>query len=686
MAEDRDGNYIPDVTLNPYENMDPYPTDNSGNALSGVAQSPVTTNADGSISVTNQDGTVSNYPKGSTVDSSGNILNSLGKIIGTAGAGLVAGALTPYLNNLFSNGYLKKSADLLSNAGQNVSDVSTPNLLNLIPTLQQQQMVGSVQGATVTPGQSTAATTTMQGTMSPATYSALLASMQGTMSPASYSAVNAVMQGTMTPAQASAVLQQDSLMKGVNTDQQSINAQRQALQRLADLGQNGGMSQADRSQLAENIAQTNAAAASQRAAQIQQLQSQGNAGTGAELAARLSGGQQVANANAMAGANVATAAQARALQALQANLQGNSALNSQLFNQEAQKAQAQDIVNQFNTNAQNTMNLQNAKMAQDASLANFTTANQIALQNAQAQNTAGQTNAQLAQQAGLANFNTANQIALANQQAQNTAGQYNATNQQNANQSNFNMANQIALQNAANQQQSNITNSQLATQAGINSANNEQQARLANFNTANTIAGTNVGIANQNLLMPYQATQQNYTNQIGKQAAAGQLNVNAGKSLADLVNAQLGRSNSAAGVANTPTSSNSSGGGGSSGLNLGSIASTVGSLFGGSGSSGSNLLSGIGDLFSDKNLKTDKKELSDDEVDEMMAKMTGYKYRYKGPKSNPQITGVMAQDMPKSSVIDTPNGKMIQKPEALSQALAVLANQHQRIKRLEGAK
>ena len=39
--------------------------------------------------------------------------------------------------------------------------------------------------------------------------------------------------------------------------------------------------------------------------------------------------------------------------------------------------------------------------------------------------------------------------------------------------------------------------------------------------------------------------------------------------------------------------------------------------------------------------------------------------------------------MPEDSVIDTPAGKMIQKPEAMNMALAALANQHQRIKKLE---
>lgn len=650
-----DNTYDPGIPIDP----------NTGGAYAPVAQSPTTTDSSGNVIVTNQDGSTSSYPPGSYPDANGNVLNSLGQIIGNIAnaalpnaAGLAAGALSPYLQNLYSQGNLAKTSNMLLNSGQNIMNVQNPNLLNLIPQLQLQTMQGQATAAGAG-----AASASMQGQVDPATYSAALAAMQGSMSPSGYSAVNAVMQGTMTPAEAQAVLQKDSLMNGVQTDAQTISQQRAALAKLADIGQSGGMTDADRSQLLATIQQTNAAAASQRQAQIQQLQMQGNAGTGAELAARLSGGQQMANANAMAGANVATSAQARALQAIEAGMQGAGQLNTQLFGQQAQKAQAQDIVNQFNTQAQNTFSLQNAQMAQQAGLANFNTANQIAMQNAAAQNTAGQTNAQLSQQSNLANFQTANQIALANQAAQNQASAVNTANTQQAGIANFSMANQIAMQNAANQQQSNIANAQLGT-----------QANLANFGMANQIAGTNVGIQNQNLLMPYQATQQNYTNALNQATQAGNVNAAAGKSMVDLVNTQLGRSNAAASGATTAATVAPSSGGGSSGggTNWGSIIGGIGSA--------------IGSIFSDEDLKTDKKEMSDDEVDKMMANMTAYKYRYKGAKSNPETAGVMAQDMPKGSVVDTPAGKMIQKPEAMSQALAILANQHERIRRLEGAK
>lgn len=492
------------------------------------------------------EGTGVQMPEGAVgTDSSGtNWVNSLGQIVGPVVTGLIGTAISPWLQNLATGGKLTETQNMLLNAGRNVRGLSTPNLAALIPQLQRQ-----VQQGTMTPAQAQAA-------------------------------VHAA------AAQSEAAVQEASAMGGVNTDRQSLSAQRMALQRLAEVGQNGGMTEADRAQLAATMNQTNANAAQQRAAQLQQLQMQGNAGTGAELATRLAGGQQMANANAMAGANVASAAQARALQALQANLSGNAALNTQQFSQQAQKAQAQDAVNSFNAQARQATNLSNAGLRQATNLFD----------------------AQALQATNLAN------------------------------------------------------------------AGRVQDANALNFNTANTIAGTNTGIANRNLEMPLTVANQQWTNSLNQQKEAGTLDVGAGSSMAKLVDSTRTNALNAGGAAANATGGggSSGGGGGSSGggTNWGGIISGVGSA--------------IGSIFSDERLKTDKQEMSDAEVDQLMGKLTAYKYRYKGAKSNPEQQGVMAQDMPGSSVIDTPAGKMVQGPEAMSKALAILANQHNRIKALEG--
>lgn len=432
-----------------------------------------------------------------------NWVDQLGRIIGP----VVATLTTPWLNNLQSGGLLSEGRDLLRKGASVWDNANFTDISKLIPQLQMQ-----------------------------------------------------VMQGTMTPAQAQAVLQQASEMNKVVTDAQSLAAQRAGLARLNDIATNAGMTEQDRAQLTETMNQTNANAAAQRAAQIQALQQQGNAGTGAELAARLMSGQAAGNANALAGANIASSAQARALNALQAGIQGNANLNQQQWQQAAERAKAQDTVNQFNANAQN-------------------------------------------------------QIAMANQQAQ-------------------------------------------------------QQANLANFNMANTIAGKNTEIANQQAMLPMNAANTMNELQLKRAGGASGSMVNAGKAMINQGNTQATNTATAAGKSAQPSGGGSSGGG---------LLDTIGK--------GVGIIQGISSLFSDERLKTDKKELTDDDIDGMMANLTGYRYRYKGQGNQP-TEGIMAQDMEKSgwgnSVVDTPAGKMLSGNETMGKALAVLANQNERLRKLEG--
>lgn len=497
------------------------------------------------------------------------VVNAIGQRGAGAAGGTLAALLTPQLTNLLSSGQYAEARKYIGGAVSGIQSVEGADLTKLTPQLQYQ---------------------VMQGTMTAAQAQAAQASVE-----------RAVMQGTMTPAQGQAALQEMSGMAGVTTDAGSLAGQRAALQRLSEIGTQGGMTEADRAQLAATMNATNANAAQQRAAQIQQLQSQGLGGSGAELAARLSGVQGGANANAAAGANVATAAQARALQAIQAGLQGNAALNTQLFGQEAQKAQAQDVVNQYNAQARNAMTQANM-------------ANQ--------------------QQSNLQNFNTANQIALANQAA----------------------ANQMSQFNAGNQQAANIFN-----------AGNQQAANLANFNMANQIAGTNTGIANEQAKLPMTVAQQSFTNKLN-QATAGS---NAGLTAGHLLNAQGNK-----------------------------IVDVASQLFGATNklispppeSTKAPTAEPTADLAaknqgsSDERNKCDITPMSDDDVDNMFAKLTGYKYRYKGSKR--QTEGVMAQDVEKTpmrqSVVDTPAGKILSGNEMIGQSMAALANLSQRIRKLEG--
>jgi hypothetical protein len=240
------------------------------------------------------------------------------------------------------------------------------------------------------------------------------------------------------------------------------------------------------------------------------------------------------------------------------------------------------------------------------------------------------------------------------------------------------MAQQAGQQNFTAAQQAALANQQMQQQAALANQQAQQAANLANFNMANQIAGTNTGIANQQAMLPAEFANQAFKNRLEQAKAQSGAQLGAGTALGNMAVGQITRSGTAAGAAPAaggaaPAPAPSSGGSGAS-QTLNDIGKAV------------NIGKDLWNLFSDENLKTDKKPLSDLEVDQMMAGLTGYKYRYRGAKTNPEQQGVMAQDMERGygSVIDTPAGKMVQGPEALSKALAVLANQHERIRKLEG--
>lgn len=196
-----------------------------------------------------------------------------------------------------------------------------------------------------------------------------------------------MVQGTMTPAQASAAVQAQSVANGITPDPQAVQAQSTALSQLQQVASSGGMTAMDKAQLQDMNNQVNAQNVGRQGAIAQQMQSQGVGGSGADLAARLAAGQ---TANETAGQNAVTVAgnaQARALQAMQAAGNLGSNIQQENFGEDLQKAQAQNQINQFNTQNQQATALTNANNTQAANLANFNTANTVAGTNTNIQNT-----------------------------------------------------------------------------------------------------------------------------------------------------------------------------------------------------------------------------------------------------------------------------------------------------------
>lgn len=206
---------------------------------------------------------------------------------------------------------------------------------------------------------------------------------------------NYVNAGQLTPEQAEVQLVGSNAFNTIATDPSYVGAQKQALQQLQDIGKQGGMTAVDKAQLQDIEDQQNATRQGQDQAILSNAKERGVGGSGIETVNRLLSQQNTANTAAKQGTDVAAQAQTRALQALQSAGQLGGQIESQQYGEQAQKAGAQNAIDQFNaqtSNANNLYNTQSANQAQAANLsnqqsinnANTGTANQQATQNSAA--------------------------------------------------------------------------------------------------------------------------------------------------------------------------------------------------------------------------------------------------------------------------------------------------------------
>lgn len=101
------------------------------------------------------------------------------------------------------------------------------------------------------------------------------------------------------------------------------------------------------------------------------------------------------------------------------------------------------------------------------------------------------------------------------------------------------------------------------------------------------------------------------------------------------------------------------------------------------------LIAAGGAILSDENAKEGAVPVNNADVDDFLAKITGYKYRYKG--DDEQVGGVMAQDVARSEmgqgmVHDSPEGKVIDTNKMVGAMAASVANLNERLKMLEDKK
>lgn len=227
--------------------------------------------------------------------------------------------------------------------------------------------------------------------------------------------------GQLTPETLGTTTQQDSELGNITTDPRLREAQMKSLSTLEDLGATG-LSLKDRQALMDIRNKTAGDSQAAQASIMQNMAARGQAGGGQELAARLLAGQQGANRASSEGMSVASQAQQRALDSIsQAGMLGTN-IQGQDFNQAAQKASAQDLINKFNaTNRQAVMGT-NVGTRNAAQATNLATKQSLNNANTDVANKQQQYNKELLQQQYTNQLSQAKAAA----DAQNTAGNQHA--------------------------------------------------------------------------------------------------------------------------------------------------------------------------------------------------------------------------------------------------------------------
>ena len=233
----------------------------------------------------------------------------------------------------------------------------------------------------------------------------------GGYSPTSVAAPEKVSYDLNDPVSMLAALAADTSFKGQTTDPRLASEQRATLDALSTLIQGGGLTDADRANLAKIKQGEATAARGQREAVLNDARARGAETAGTTLLSNLLAGQGAVDRQALRDQEVAGQASSRALDALIRRGELAGSMQSEDWKRQSDVSRAQDVINQFN-----------AANIQAANAANSAAANSANLARAQGKLAAGTTNAQLGYNAALNNANALNSAAASNAQtAQNVA-------------------------------------------------------------------------------------------------------------------------------------------------------------------------------------------------------------------------------------------------------------------------
>lgn len=165
-------------------------------------------------------------------------------------------------------------------------------------------------------------------------------------------------------------LQQGTEYDNINVDPSVLYAQNRALDELINLSQAKGLDAIDQQALQEIVDTENRNLKGQQDSIMQNAMQRGVYGSGLEMAQRLQAAQSSANRMNDQDMNVMSQAQQRALEALSnyGNLASN--MRNQSYNEQAQRAAAQDAINQYNVNNMKDTNKGNIDLQNQTSRAN----------------------------------------------------------------------------------------------------------------------------------------------------------------------------------------------------------------------------------------------------------------------------------------------------------------------------
>jgi hypothetical protein len=158
-----------------------------------------------------------------------------------------------------------------------------------------------------------------------------------------------VQQGIITPEEMQTFLQNPTELNQISVDPRFREAQTNALTKMQDIVNSGGLTAIDKARIQDIIDTQNTEERGQREAIDQNARERGIGGSDFSLVSKAVANQGSANRAARSGMDVAALAEQRALDAIKESAAMGSNLENTEYGQQADKAKAQDIINQFNT-------------------------------------------------------------------------------------------------------------------------------------------------------------------------------------------------------------------------------------------------------------------------------------------------------------------------------------------------